>query len=93
MVLAAVGVGAFDAYVEVPVFSYAPGMTSGPVTERTANAWITAGPAFVAAGAGLRVLVFDAFAATAAVKVETAFGGTAGALFGAAPELGIQVGF
>jgi hypothetical protein len=89
LVLAAAGLGEFDAFVQVPVF-----LNVGSGTQEVSEqAWITAGPAFVAAGGGIRVLLFDSVAATGAVKLEGAFGGTAHALFGAAPELGLQVGF
>jgi hypothetical protein len=90
MLFAATGLGEFDAFVEVPVF-----LNNGqPGTQEVAEqAWITAGPAFIAAGGGARLLLFDSFAATGALKFEGAFGGSAHALFGAAPELGVQVGF
>jgi hypothetical protein len=91
MVLVAAGVGEFDAYVQVPVFLNQQGAANP--TQQQENAWITAGPVFVAAGGGMRLLLSDDLAATAALKFETAFGGSAGALFGAAPEVGLQLGF
>jgi hypothetical protein len=113
LVLAAAGLGEFDAEVAVPVFlgggnaavsavpaggpvnsaMQSPSTPPTPPTPAVEQAWATAGPVFVAAGAGVRVLLFDSLAATAALKLETAFGGSAGVLFGAAPELGIQLGF
>jgi hypothetical protein len=95
MALVAMGLGEFDAYVPVPVFlnAYNMGGVVRPRQALTENAWVTAGPAFVAAGGGVRVLLSDHVAATAAVKLEAAFGGSANALFGGAPELAVQVGF
>ncbi len=63
----------------------------GPPKEQPENAWITAGPAFVAVGGGIRVLV-GRVAMTFALKPELAFGGSAGTLFGVAAEVGIQFG-
>jgi hypothetical protein len=91
MVLVATGVGEFDAYVQVPVFLNQP--QGGTPIQRPENAWLTAGPAFVAAGPGLRILLTEEVAATAALKFEMAFGGSAGTLFGAAPEVALQLGF
>jgi hypothetical protein len=91
MVLVATGVGEFDAQVGVPVFLNQP-QGAAPI-QRIETAWLTAGPAFVAAGGGARVLLSEAVAATAALKFETAFGGSAGTLYGAAPEVGVQLGF
>ena len=87
MVFAGAGVGEFDAFLPVPV-SFTNGMA--PQTE---NAWLTAGPVFVAPGAGVRVLLSKKVAATGAAKLDFAFGGSAGLLFGVAPELGLQAGF
>jgi hypothetical protein len=95
MALVAVGLGEFDAYVPVPVFlnAYDLGGVMRPRQTLTENAWLTAGPAFVAAGGGVRVLLSGNVAATFAVKLEAAFGGSANTLFGGAPELAVQVGF
>mgnify|MGYP002400235296 CR=1 FL=1 len=90
LVLVAAGVGEFDAFVQVPVFLTQP---SGPPKEQPENAWITAGPGFVAAGGGVRLLLSRKVAATGILKIEAAFGGSAGTLLGAAPELGLQLGF
>jgi hypothetical protein len=90
MVLLAAGVGEFDAFVQVPVFLTQP---SGPPQQVPKNAWLTAGPGFAAAGGGIRVLVSKHAAFTGALKLEAAFGGSASLLFGAAPELGVQLGF
>jgi hypothetical protein len=61
---------------------------------QTENAWLTAGPAFVAGGIGVRLLLSKRVAVTGALKFGMAFGGSAGALFGIAPlELGLQMGF
>jgi len=59
------------------------------------NAWLTAGPVFFSAGAGLRVLGFlsPRVALNVALKFEGAFGGAAGFLPGVAPEVGLQYGF
>jgi hypothetical protein len=81
------GVGEFDAFVAVPVF------LAGSATPVYKNAWLTAGPGFVTAGGGLRLLVARTVAATANLKLEAAFAGQAGLLVGAAPELGVQLGF
>jgi hypothetical protein len=86
LLLIAAGAGEFDASIGVTVQS-----TSGG--SKTENAWVTAGPLFVAGGGGLRLLLGPAVAATAVVKAEIAFGGGAGSLFGLAPELGLQFGF
>jgi hypothetical protein len=95
MALVAVGLGEFDAYVSVPVFlnAYNMGAMMRPAQALTENAWLTAGPAFIAAGGGVRVLLSDHVAGTAALKLEAAFGGSANTLVGAAPELAVQVGF
>ena len=86
MIFAGAGVGEFDAFVPVNVFLY------GGATP-TVNAWITAGPVFATAGGGVRYALSKRITATGAVRLQGAFGGTAGFLFGAAPELGIQYGF
>ncbi len=85
MVFLGAGAGEFDAYVATTVAVSGKAMSE--------NAWLVAGPAFVAIGAGARVPLGKTVAATGAVKTEGAFGGTAGFLFGLAPELGVQLGF
>jgi hypothetical protein len=96
MLFVGAGVGEFDANVPVNVFVCPPTGT-GPVCQNPAqfsqNAWLTAGPVFGAAGVGVRASLAKRIAGTAALKVQGAFGGTAGFLFGAVPELGIQYGF
>jgi hypothetical protein len=87
MALAAVGAGEFDAMVPVQVL---PKNGGSPAN---VNAWLTAGPIFGALGGGLRLQVSKRIFATGAVKLQGAFGGTAGFLFGVVPELGIQYGF
>jgi hypothetical protein len=86
MLLVAAGIGEFDASIGVPV------TLTNPAGTRTENAWVTAGPFFAAAGAGLRFLLTPTVAATVAVKGEGAFGGSAGFLGGFAPEVGVQLG-
>jgi hypothetical protein len=86
MLVAAAGAGEFDASFPVVVQL----KTGGTKNE---TAWITAGPVFAAVGAGARFLLGPAIAATVLVKGEGAFGGTAGSLFGFAPELGVALGF
>jgi hypothetical protein len=90
MLLVAAGLAEYDAYVQVPVFL---NRASGPPAQQAENAWLTAGPMFVAAGGGMRLLFSDDLAGTLALKFEAAFGGTAGTLLGAAPEVGVQLGF
>lgn len=85
MVFVGAGVGEFDAYVPTTVGVAGKGLSE--------NAWLVAGPAFGAIGGGVRVPLAKTIATTLAVKVEGAFGGTAGFLFGFAPELGLQLGF
>lgn len=80
------GAGEFDAFVPTSV------RLVNQTTTQDENAWITAGPAFGTAGVGLRWLVGPKAALTGALKAEGAFGGTAGFLFGIAPELGLQFG-
>jgi hypothetical protein len=91
------GVGEFDAVVPVKVTL----LTAQPPTYPTAgvvneDAWLTAGPAYATAGGGVR-LAFGGdkknIALTGLLKLETAFGGTAGFLFGIAPEVALQYGF
>jgi hypothetical protein len=87
LLLLAAGAGEFDASIGVSVQL----TTGGP--PKSEDAWVTAGPLFLAAGGGLRFLMGPAVAATAVVKAETAFGGSAGTFFAFAPEIGFQVGF
>jgi hypothetical protein len=91
------GAGEFDASVPVNVFvcppgSMLPGQCASP-QQFSRDAWITAGPAFGAVGGGVRMSIAKRIAATGALKLQGAFGGTAGFLFGVVPELGIQYGF
>ena len=97
MVFVAGGIGEFDANVPVNVFvcppsSTSPGQCTSP-QQGSENAWLTAGPGFGAIGGGVRMSLAKKIAATAALKAQGAFGGTAGFLFGVVPELGIQYGF
>jgi hypothetical protein len=90
MLFGGVGAGEFDAFVPVQVTLN--NLPNSPLTG-TENAWLTAGPVFVAVGGGARILLTNKIAATAALKLEGAFGGAAGFLPGVAPELGVQFGF
>lgn len=92
LVFAGLGLGEFDAYIPVTVNPLPPpaGPGGGAVSE---NAWLTAGPFFFSVGAGARFRFSEHVALTAALKFEEAVGGTAGALPGIAPELGLQYGF
>ena len=89
LALVGLGVGEFDAFVPVTVFSD----VTNPPQGHPFNAWLTAGPVFATAGGGARFLLGKKVAATAALKLQGAFGGTAGFLFGIVPEVGIQFGF
>jgi hypothetical protein len=93
MVFGALGAGEFDANIGVTATltqsSGAGALAAGP---RPENAWLTAGPFFAALGIGGRVMLGSSLAATLALKGEGAFGGSAGSLFGIAPELGMQLG-
>lgn len=98
MLFVGAGVGEFDATVPVNVFVCAPGtMPAGScgssAQQGSENAWLTAGPVFGAVGGGVRMALAKKIAATGALKLQGAFGGTAGFLFGVVPELGIQYGF
>jgi len=95
MVFVAGGIGEFDANVPVNVFVCPPGSGGNCTNPQQGgeNAWVTAGPAFGAIGGGVRMSLAKRIAATAALKAQGAFGGTAGFLFGVVPELGIQYGF
>jgi hypothetical protein len=90
MMLLAAGIGEFDTFVQVPVFI---NQMTGGTKEQNENAWLTAGPGFAAAGGGVRFAMGKRAAATLGMKLEAAFGGSAGLLFGAAPELAFQFGF
>ena len=92
MAFVAAGAGEFDAYVPVQVTLMNPA-TGGLIGPHTENAWLTAGPVFAAGGGGVRLLLAKKFAATAALKLQGAFGGQAGFLFGVVPEAGVQLGF
>jgi hypothetical protein len=83
------GVGEFDAFVPVNVFAN----INGTVQSAKENAWLTAGPVFVTEGGGARFLLSKRLAATAALKLQEAFGGAAGFMFGFVPEVGAQLGF
>jgi hypothetical protein len=96
------GAGEFDAFVPVPVFLNACDPTTKPACamnmtqpkqQTTENAWITAGPVFGVIGVGARVRFAKRFALSLAGKAEAAAGGSAGALIGIGPEVGIQYGF
>jgi hypothetical protein len=92
MVFFGAGVGTFDAFVPVSVFLQSPPYQPNPYSM---NAWLSSGPGFAAAGGGVRLVLNKnkTMAATAAVKVQGAFGGPAGFLLGFVPELGVQLGF
>jgi hypothetical protein len=93
-----VGLGEFDAMVPTTVVF---GTTPPPQPFTTQNvpedAWLTAGPFYATAGGGVRIPFGGGekkkFAITALAKFQAAFGGTAGFLWGLAPELGLQMGF
>jgi hypothetical protein len=87
-----VGVGEFDAFVPVSVFLN-PSPNVQPQNPYSMNAWLTAGPLFAGAGGGVRLSLSKHLAATGALRIQMAFGGAAGSLFGVAPEAGIQYGF
>jgi hypothetical protein len=87
-----VGVGEFDAFVPVSVFLN-PSTNVQPQNPYSMNAWLTAGPMFAGAGGGLRFSLAKRIAATGGLRVQMAFGGAAGSMFGVAPEAGIQFGF
>jgi hypothetical protein len=100
MIFAGVGAGEFDAYVPVKIDLNAPSpMAPRPpaapyntAQSLTVNAWQTAGPVFISAGGGARIALGPSVGLTAALKLEAAFGGTAGSLLGFAPEVGVQFG-
>jgi hypothetical protein len=98
ILFAGVGAGEFDAAVPVTVSVTTPKTMAFPQGQNLSgqeNAWLTAGPVFFSAGAGLRALGFlsPRVAATIALKFEGAFGGAAGFMPGVAPEVGLQYGF
>jgi hypothetical protein len=94
MIFLGAGAGEFDAFVPVQVFLNEPTASGGTaIAQGKENAWITAGPVFVAGGGGARLALGKKLAATGALKLQGAFGGQAGFLFGVVPELGIQLGF
>jgi hypothetical protein len=96
------GAGEFDAYVPTTVVlgmggagSPPSGFQSGP-PGYPENAWVTAGPFFANVGGGARFAFgpeVKKIALTGLVKLQGAFGGTAGFLPGVAPELTFQMGF
>jgi len=90
MVFAGIGAGEFDAFVPVTVF---PVGAPQNATGAGFNAWITAGPVFASVGGGARFAFSNRTALNAALKLQAAFGGSAGFLPGVAPEVGVQVGF
>jgi hypothetical protein len=97
MVFVGGGVGEFDANVPVNVFlcpasAMPPGQCTSP-QQLSMSAWLTAGPVFGAVGGGARMSLAKRIAATGALKLQAAFGGTTSFLFGVVPELGIQYGF
>jgi hypothetical protein len=91
MVFVGAGLGEFDAFVPVTVLSNTK-LTMASQAELPENAWLTAGPGFISAGAGVRILLSPKVAATGALKFEGGIGGAAGFLPGFAPEIGIQFG-
>ncbi len=98
MIFAGIGAGEFDAYVPVkvdlnaPVAMHVPAAPYNTAQTTTVDAWQTAGPVFISAGGGARFAFATSVAMTAALRIEGAFGGTAGSLWGFAPELGLQFG-
>ena len=93
ILLVGLGAGEFDAYVPVSVVAASSDLPDPPSLLRTENAWLTAGPFFMTAGAGARALFGRRTALTAALKFSGAFGGSAGFLPGIAPEMGLELGF
>lgn len=97
LIFAGIGAGEFDAFVPVrvdltPDPKNPPAAPYNTAQSITANAWQTAGPVFISAGAGARFAFTTSVALMAALKFEGAFGGTAGSLWGFAPEVGLQFG-
>jgi hypothetical protein len=104
MVFGGLGLGEFDAFVPVTVQLTAPPPSNTCTSQATnpnvpgqtrcaENAWLAAGPFYATVGGGVRFRVGNALAIPIALKLEGAFGGRAGFLFGLAPELGLQFGF
>jgi hypothetical protein len=87
LLLLAAGASEFDASLGVYV------KTGSGVRSQPENAWLTAGPVFGAVGGGMRFLVGKGMALSAVIKAQGAFGGSAGFLWGIAPEVGAQFGF
>jgi hypothetical protein len=91
------GAGEFDAYVPVKL-DLSPDPTNSPKAPYdkaqtvTVNAWQTAGPFFFSVGGGARYTIGTGVALVGGLKVQGAFGGTSGSLWGFAPELGVQLG-
>jgi hypothetical protein len=97
LAFAGIGAGEFDAFVPVrvdltPDPKYLPAPPYDKAQSITVNAWQTAGPVFLSLGAGARIAFTNSVALIAALKLEGAFGGTAGSLWGFAPEAGLQFG-
>lgn len=92
LIMLGLGAGEFDAFVPVTVGFNPPQGSTTALPPRPEHAWLTAGPAFLAGGAGLRLKFGPSLAAIGALKLEGAFGGTAGFLFGIAPEISFQFG-
>jgi hypothetical protein len=93
ILLVGLGAGEFDAYVPVSVTAGSDAPDPPAPVHRTENAWLTAGPLFLTAGAGARALFGQRTALTAALTFSGAFGGSAGFLPGIAPEIGLELGF
>jgi hypothetical protein len=89
LLLLAAGASEFDANIGVEVRLDVT--RTGPT--RNENAWLTAGPLFGAIGGGARFLVGKNVAISTVIKAQGAFGGSAGFLWGIAPEVGAQLGF
>lgn len=87
MIFAGGGIGEFDSFVPVQVF------LNGQPGAQSENAWLTAGPVFITAGGGVRVQLAKKWYLPVALRLQGAFGGTAGFLPGVVPEAGIQYGF
>jgi hypothetical protein len=92
MFFGALGAGEFDAFVPVKIHLIPDPLNGTPEGYTTVNAWQTAGPFFFSVGAGARWAFSPAAALTAAAKFQGAFGGTAGSLWGFAPEVAVQFG-
>ena len=92
MFFGGLGAGEFDAYLPVAVAVAGTGTNAG----KTASTGPTPGrrraPSSPPAGGGVRFGITAKDWRHAHLKLETGFGGTAGVLFGVAPEAGIQFG-